>query len=263
MYSENHQYQLLSTLIIEKFPSLQQQIADILEDVYRKFEKKFEKQSISSSKKEPILKQLTVEECQLALPTKANRKKNLGLTKAAFKNIVRQLQAGNDQLFETAFFPHVRVCTSFLMSRQKTSYEEAYDCSIDALLEIRKDLIKEKIHYENLKNYFTRRAQSKLNKKRGRSQNNIDFVDIEETEMEEERTSLDSILKKEERKIIALAIQQLCNGCRTILKKYYYEEWSLTEIATLIGKSDVATRKQATRCRDKLRERLKTYFENQ
>ena len=154
------------------------------------------------------------------------------------------------------------------MNHYRSSFESAHESTLEALLEIRKDLIGEKIFYGNLAYYFTARAKSKLykaNLKQKESYSSIDgmeFVDDEQIEKNIHEDQLRNLLKE--------ALSKLCDNCQDILKQYYYEELTLKEIAVLMNKKHDAIRQEARRCRNKLKnllgekfyQRFSVYFEN-
>ncbi len=173
---------------------------------------------------------------------------------------MRRLQAGDEQLIERVYLNHFQRCVQFLIHRCGSNYDDAYNCTMDALLEIRKDLINERIFYGNLDYYFTKRAKGKLYKLRGRQSKQLPKVDIEGLDFEDEERIESEMAETELRETIAEAFKKLCDDCRGILRQYYYEERTFKEIAESLKKSHAAIRKQATRCRDKLRKHLGEHF---
>ena len=254
---------LLNQWLLEEYPSLREEASGILEDVFRKLQqmiKKWEpaKNNLSVDKE---LWSLARKECKLAEPTPENRQKNLGLSRAEFKNLCMQLKQGKETLIETVYLSHFKQCADFLVFNENATQDEAHNCSMDALYEIRKDLLQDKIFYGNLAYYFTYRAKSKLYKLRIRQKqstlplNGLDFEEEEKTESELIQSELTALLSE--------AINKLCHDCKLIIKSYYYEDKSLKEIAAKMDKSHAAIRKQTTRCRDKLRKLLGERFYEQ
>lgn len=253
----------LNQWLIETYPPLKEEAADILEDVFRKFQqliKKWEpnKETLDVN---TTLKSLAQKECKLAAPTKENRQKNLGLSRSEFKNLCSLLKQGNETLIEKVYLSHFKQCKNYLVFQEAAAPDEAHNCSMDALYEIRKDLLQDKIFYGNLAYYFTYRAKSKLFKWRVKQKevtlpiNGFDFEEEEKTESELIQTELAAFLSE--------AISKLGQECKSIIKSFYYEDKSLKEIAKKMDKSYAAIRKQTTRCRDKLRAFLGERFYKQ
>lgn len=257
--------ELLVPWIKQEYPSLQEQEEDILSDVFRKFQKKFTKTTWSQNKidvGEEVLS-LTEKECDLALPKTENTKKNLGLTRKEFKRLLKELQAGKDTLIEQVYLLHFNKCVQYLVYQCGSNQDDAYSATMEALLEIRKDLINEKIFYGNLGFYFTKRAKSKLYKIHLKRKNDISTVELEGIEVMDQKQIEDEMIEDELKALVLKAFEKLCGDCQQIIRLYYYEDQSLKEIAEKLEKSHQAIRKQATRCRDKLRNHLGEKFYQQ
>lgn len=255
----------LINYIQQHFSSLQQQTTEILEDIFKKFKKQLRHYPLDKIEVngeitvEPDLIKLTAKECQLSLPTAANREKNFNLSRREFKNLVQQLKSGDNHLFDLIFLAHAKKCIYYLKQNAKVTHEDAYDSTVDALLELRKDLIKGKLTYGNLKFYFTVRAKKKLFKRIGRKKGD-ENLNIEGMDFEDEEITMKQLLQEEQKKIIVKAIKKLCTNCKRLLEMFYYEQQTLKEIAPIVGTSHVNARKQITRCRGKLRKHLEGYF---
>ncbi|MCG8327305.1 MAG: sigma-70 family RNA polymerase sigma factor [Chitinophagales bacterium] len=246
-----------------EYPLLKEEASDILHDVFRKIQQRIKKWEPGQENLdiEKELWSLAQKECKLAQPTPENRQKNLGLSRSEFKKLCALLKQGEETLIEKVYLSHFEKCMNHLIFKEHANKEEAYNCSMDALYEIRKDLLQDKIFYGNLAYYFTYRAKRKLYRWRGRQKqsplplNGLDFEEEEKTESD--------LIQNELAELIAEAINRLCADCKSMIRSYYYEEESLKEIAEKIGKSHAAIRKQITRCRDKLRKLLGENFYEQ
>ena len=246
--------------IANTYPTLKNQSSDILGDVYRRVQKEILKIEVDQKVFETskTIWFLTQIECRLALPSTENKKKNLGLSRAEFKTLCAQLKDGDETLIEKVYLSHFKKCTSYLMYNEKSNAELAHSCTMEALIEIRKDLLADRILYGNLGYYFTNRAKSKLFKHRVRKKENhlsLDGLDVED----EERTERE-LIQEELTVLVKEAIGKLCGECKEIIKQFYYEGQSLKEIGEKTSKSYSAIRKQTTRCRDKLRRLLGENF---
>lgn len=250
--------------IEKEYPSLVSEKEDILFGVFRRLKNKLVATdlSVKTFDIEQYVTEFLQIECQANLPNEANRKKNLGLDKAQFKKLVAALQQGDETLIEQVYLSHFSKCVSFLMMQHKCSKVVAYDCSMDALIEIRKDLLNGKIRYGNLGSYFTNRAVGKWYKRNRKEKASIlplnEELNFADTDQQEQK-----IIQRELTEIIANAMKKLCTECRFILKQFYYEDKNLNEIGTLMDKNHSAVRKQATRCREKLKKHIGENFYRQ
>ena len=180
--------------------------------------------------------------------------KNFGLSEAQFNQMLIALKKGDNSLFEQTFLLHFQDCMNYLKRRYKASHEDAYDVSMDTLLEFCKRLKKGKIVYGNLRFLFTQMA-SQVYLKWIKKQNLVgEWEDLEIPE--EKPESVD----EEATSALNKAWSQLGTNCQKMLRSYYYDQVTLNEIASDLGKSDVAVRKQKQRCMEKLRGLFKQYY---
>ena len=84
--------------------------------------------------------------------------KNFGLTEATFNDLVSELEQGRETLFEQVFLTHFEDCVRYLINTYKATPEDAYDASMDAMVEFCKRLKTRQINYGNLRFLFTRMA---------------------------------------------------------------------------------------------------------
>ena len=255
----------LSNFVITEYPDLKEEITDILVDVFLKFKKQFCKKEFPkniTAVKEQIIS-LTHAECALALPSKENQQKNLNLSRKEFKRLLLLLQQGNEELIERVYLTRFKKCINYLLYSCGSNYDDAYSSTIEALMEIRKDLVQGKIFYGNLDYYFTKRAKSKWYKMHLKKNPVQQAGSLEGLDFEEEEKIESEIYTRELKVLVGNALQKLCGDCKKIIRQYYYEELSLKDIANSMDKSHEAVRKQATRCRDKLRNHLGERFYQQ
>ncbi len=247
----------LTDWIGRQYPSLLEDKADIIFGSLRRLKNVIRKTDLTASSLDldKQLSQFAKMECELTLPTEANKKKNLGLSKVEFKAMLQDLKNGKEELIDKVYLSRFDKCINILVRNFGCSREEAYDSSIDALLEIRQDLLNDRIRYGNLETYFINRA--KLKYYRRNRNKKIETVDIgEEMEFKDDSVQEESLMEGELREAIAQALSQMGEGCQDILQQFYYEEISLNEIAEKMNKTHAAVRKQASRCRDKFRQFL-------
>jgi len=156
-----------------------------------------------------------------------NNKKNFGLTKDDFDRLVKALQLGDDQLFERIYLQHFERCLQYLINNCGADYETAYSSTMDALLEIRKDLIQGKIQYGNLAYFFTYRARKKFFKKR----KPVFTSDITDENLPDNTDITQDIITKEMIGIVGQALGLLGEECRKLVKLYYYDNMTWPQIA--------------------------------
>ncbi len=172
--------------------------------------------------------------------------KNFGLTEVNFNVLLEELNNGNDALFEKVFLTHFQACQIYLIRNYNASKEDAYDATMNTLLEFHDRLKGGKVKYGNLRFLFTRMACQvyiKWIKKEKVKESIIDF------NLQDAPNELD----EESFKILDKAWENLGEQCKNLLKGFYYKDISLNHIAESMQKSHAATRKQKQRCVQKLR----------
>lgn len=172
--------------------------------------------------------------------------KNFGLTEATFNDLVSELEQGRETLYEQVFLTHFEDCVRYLMSTYKASAEDAYDASMDAMVEFCKRLKTRQISYGNLRFLFTRMAGQIYLKwiKRQKRQTALDDMDIQEAPLE---------IDDETYVFLSKAWDGLLDDCRNLLEAFYYTGDTLENLAQAMSRSSVAVRKQKQRCVEKLR----------
>lgn len=175
---------------------------------------------------------------------------NFGLSEPQFQELVQEVQQGNNQRFETIFLHHFSLCRQYLIKKYKASPEDAYDVTMDALLDFHQRMVSGKIHYGNLRFLFTQMASQHYLKwiKKPRPDALPEQFDLIEDEEGPSPENLDNFQR---------AWSALLDRCRQVLHLYYYNEMPFNEIADQLSRSAVAVRKQKQRCLEKLRELFK------
>ncbi len=168
------------------------------------------------------------------------QEKNFKLSQHQFTDLVTATQRGDLALFEHAFLSHFNLCVHFLKKKYNASHDDAYDITMDTMLDFRKRIVDGKVTYGNLRFLFTQMAsqlyQKKINKNHTVS---LDGIELEDKIIEIDKEGL-ATLKK--------AWSKLSDSCQDLLKKYFYGKMKLTEIAEEENKSSAAIRKQKQRC---------------
>lgn len=184
-------------------------------------------------------------------PDQTINEKNFGLSEDKFKQMQQELKHGKDSLFERIFLNHFSSCIDYLKFNKNLSHEDAYDTSMDTMLEFRMHLIAEKIEYGNLRFLFTRMAVQRFLKTKKRGEK------IETTDELPEMLELAQSYSDEDLGILELAWNKLNADCKELLKRFYYDNVKLTDLALILGKNASTLRKQKERCTNTLRMNFK------
>lgn len=172
-----------------------------------------------------------------------NRSKNFGLSKGEFDELTRELKRNNEVLFEQIFFSHFNECMNYVKRKYRASHDDAYDATMDAMLDFRMRLIDDKIQYGNLRFLFTQMAtQFHI-----RNMKKYQSVDISEDHMIES-----DIVDFEDLEKLKVAWKNLGQNCQELLKLNFYSNMKLSAIAEQVDRSAVSIRKQKERCMSKL-----------
>lgn len=172
--------------------------------------------------------------------------KNFGLSPIAFEQMVSRLREGDEQIFEKVFLQHFEACMNYLQKFCSASHTDAYDASMDALLEFCRRLQQGKIQYGNLRFLFTQMAKQIYFKRQKKNERLAPVDGLEEWEAP-------PAVSTEELDVLDKAWAQLCQECQGLLRQFYHAGISLKEIAEESNKSAAAIRKQKQRCIEKLR----------
>ncbi len=172
--------------------------------------------------------------------------KNFGLTEDTFNAMLKELHEGKDALYESVFLSHFDDCMSYLKRNYNASHEDAYDASMESMLEFMKRLKAGKITYGNLRFLFTQMAGQIYLKwiKKEQKRNQLEQFDL---------GAAPEVMDEEDLKILAKAWNGLCDHCSQLLKQFYYEGVALKLMAEELGKPAATLRKQKQRCIEKLR----------
>lgn len=166
---------------------------------------------------------------------------NFGLSEDDFYQMIELLKNGDERIFEKIFLDHFSECMNYLIRNYKCEQAEAYDISMDTLIDFRTGLFHDKYKYGNLRFLFTRMATQRLIKAKRKTANVKlldEFFDIEqEVEFNNE----------EELRKLQLAWSRLDPKSQTLLKQFYIDKTKLSEIADNLNKSHCSVRKQKER----------------
>lgn len=182
--------------------------------------------------------------------------KNFGLNEQEFEQLKANLKSGDETLFRTIFLTHFDGCIRYLKSKYGIQHEKAYDFTMDALLLFRKKLLDDKIKYGNLRFLFTQIASQLYLKSIQRQPS-----EAVKTEAQQLLSEVAVPLDKDALDLLNKAWAKLGDSCQSLLKRFYYQNVSLLEIAGEQQKPAASLRKQKQRCVEKLRGYYKTYYQ--
>ena len=174
-------------------------------------------------------------------------RKNFGLTEASFLQMVLDLKANDTRIFEKAFLAQFDETMSYIRREYDANQEDAYDATMDAILELRNRFVDGKLYYGNLRFLFTKMsAQMYLRNKKRQQPIFEDLETLKELSDEQIETPVPESFK--------LAWQSLGAKCKQLLTLHYYGSMRLTEIAEELSKPPATVRKQKERCIRKIKD---------
>ncbi|TPN83008.1 RNA polymerase sigma factor [Aquimarina algicola] len=176
--------------------------------------------------------------------------KNFGLTETSFNKLVADLQKNDTQFFEQVFLKQFGETLKYLCREYKSSYEDAYDATMDALLEFRTRFVDGKLKYGNLRFLFTKMASQMWLKNQKKATTDIDGIAYLAQKEETDTIPSEAFTK------LSSAWESLGESCKQLLTWHFYGKMKLTEIAEEIQKSPATIRKQKERCIKQLKEQF-------
>jgi RNA polymerase sigma factor (sigma-70 family) len=177
------------------------------------------------------------------------REKNFGLSTEEFHTMVERLRAGDETLFEQIHLAQFDYCQRKLQQFEGLSEWEAYDATMETLLQVRDLLLQNKLRYGNLRFLFVRIA--KQFHERGRKKSSVirSLSDSEYALAED----LDHHYDAENFDQLERAFRQLGTACKVLLTAFYFKRQTLKEIALEECLSHESVRQQKSRCVKTLR----------
>lgn len=164
----------------------------------------------------------------------------------------QQLKQGDETLFQQIFLAHFESCHHYLRQQYKLSYEKSYDVVMDTLLAFRRKLLEDKIKYGNLRFLFTQMASHIYLKEVTRAPTKAIKQEVQAL-LQETPFRLDA----DELKLLDKAWAKLEKPCQNLLKRFYYQETPLKDIAAEQQRTAATLRKQKQRCLHHLRQLFK------
>lgn len=175
--------------------------------------------------------------------------KNFGLTEASFGQMVLDLKANDTRFFQQVFLKQFKETVNYVKREYRANQEDAYDATMDALLEFRNRFVEGKLKYGNLRFLFTKMSTQMYLRNKKKQQ-----PFLKESEKIPEPRG--EILVENIPESFKSAWQTLGKNCKELLTQHYYGAMRLTEIAKRSSKSPATVRKQKERCIKSLKETM-------
>ena len=172
---------------------------------------------------------------------------NFGLTEEEFHKMTAALEAGDKSMFELVFLNHFASCRDYLIRTYRAAPEDAYDATMDTLMEFYHRMVAGKIQYGNLRYLFTKMG-SQIYMKSHKKWNVFSMF-----QQESDVQMVDDVHEEETDQVLNKAWEKLGDGCQHLLKAFYYDNKTLNILAAEMGKDPAAMRKQKQRCVEALR----------
>lgn len=181
---------------------------------------------------------------------------NFGLNEEEFSELVHRLRVGDESLFEHIFRKHFESCRKFLIIEKGVPDEDAYDLTIDTILEFRDLLIAGKIGYGNMRFLFTRIAYTAWLKRSGRQIATSEISDLPLSIADEEDLDWD----EDSHTALGKAWNLLDKKCQETLRMRYYEGLQIQQIAEIRQAKPNSITQEGKRCMAALKQLFFTHF---
>ncbi len=183
------------------------------------------------------------------------KKQNFGLLESEFEQLTLQLKQGNEQLFGQIFRVHFEECRRYLIKECNASPEDAYDFTVETIIQFRQLLLLDKLHYGNLRFLFTKMAKDAYLKYLDKAKRlpTEDLDDPNYGRQVADNTTFDELLDEDAYVLLGKAMAQISDECHQLLKNHFFDGLQFKLIASYIGDTDVNVRKRKERCMEKLR----------
>ncbi len=189
------------------------------------------------------------------------KNKNFGLSEASFEKLITDLKRNDTYFFEQVFLKQFKGTMNYLCREYKSNHEDAYDATMDALIEFRTRFVDGKLQYGNLRFLFTKMASQMLLRN---LKKNAKTIDDGLTSLVQE-VDEEPVVQEEELGRLNKAWKILGDSCKQLLTKHFYGKMKLSEIAEESQKTPATIRKQKERCIKQLKDQLslKTIVSNE
>lgn len=176
---------------------------------------------------------------------KAYNQKNFGLSFEEFEDLVEELRKGNESLFETTFLRHFEMAMNYLKSKLSADRDNAYDVTMNVMLEFRSRLIEGKVKYGNLQFIFTKMCSQRYMRMMGKKLDVDEYTYINKHE--------DKPIDEETFQLLDKSIEKMGDACKKIIHDIYYKKLNYKDLEQKYDKSSSSLRKQKERCITKLK----------
>jgi len=170
--------------------------------------------------------------------------KNFNLTFEEYELLLTKLRSGDEELFEKIFLHHFEDCVKQLQAKYKCSQGEAYDATMDTIIDFRMKIKDGRIKYGNLEYLFFLIASQVLM----RSLKKFKISEFYENLIDDQKETYSD----EDVSILEKAWIDLSDECQKLLTRNFYHGMKLIEIAQEENRTHLAIRKHKRRCLDKL-----------
>ena len=177
------------------------------------------------------------------------------------KKIIQQIKQGNEDALVKIYVKYKTEFIGWAVRKFNLNHEECEDIYQDAILVFRNNIVSDRLVELNssVKTYLFAVAKNIALKRINRSSRQLsnEVVEIEPTT--EKSDSIDFIIASNERQaLIAGMIEKLKEPNRSILKMYYYQNLSMSEIAEKLNyKNDKVVKAQKVRCMNELKKMVR------
>lgn len=166
--------------------------------------------------------------------------------------LVRQMKEGDKASFDLLYdkYKNVALRTAYLITGNLPDSEDV----------VQDTFVKVYLHCKELKNdsgfkawmmQILVRTAYKTGKKKGRELPDEEVIDKADTRTE--KSSLEQVLVKEESRMLSEAIHRLPIKQRTVVILFYYQEYSVSEIARMLGSREGTVKSRLHVARERLR----------
>ena len=166
--------------------------------------------------------------------------------------LVRQMKEGDKASFDLLYdkYKNVALRTAYLITGNLPDSEDV----------VQDTFVKVYLHCKELKNdsgfkawmmQILVRTAYKTGKKKGRELPDEEVIDKADTRTE--RSSLEQVLVKEESRMLSEAIHRLPMKQRTVVILFYYQEYSVSEIAHMLDSREGTVKSRLHVARERLR----------
>jgi len=175
--------------------------------------------------------------------------KNFGLTESEFDDLFNKLRNGDELLFETTFLTHFEPAMKYLMNSTGAIHDDAYDVTMNVLIEFRKRILDGKVKYGNLKFMFTQMCVQRYKREKSKKLDVDDYTYFNQYE--------DYVIDEEVYTLLDKSMSKIGEQCRKIIEDVYYSKISYKVLAEKYMITAANLRKQKERCMTKLKMNLR------